>query len=226
MRNVRPDALVFDLDGTLWDAAAASAEGWNHALEELGMPARVSVDEIRSVSGTPFEGCVAILLSKLGPPSDRLLRSLEAHERAVLEETGGALYPGVAEGLRLLAEVHPLYVVSNCPDWYLKAFLRSSGLRDRFTGWDCHGASGLPKAVMLQNLMRRCVLQAAVYLGDTQGDQEAAAAAGMTFVHARYGFGDLGEDCDPTVRGHTGGSQVPAVYSFTEFAGLFLADTE
>ena len=30
------DASVFDLDGTLWDAAAASAEGWNLALAEAG----------------------------------------------------------------------------------------------------------------------------------------------------------------------------------------------
>jgi beta-phosphoglucomutase-like phosphatase (HAD superfamily) len=35
---VNPEALIFDLDGTLWDAAAASTYGWNLALEELGLP--------------------------------------------------------------------------------------------------------------------------------------------------------------------------------------------
>ena len=46
-----PDGLVFDLDGTLWDAAAASTLGWNLALEEMGAVSRVTVDDIRSVSG-------------------------------------------------------------------------------------------------------------------------------------------------------------------------------
>lgn len=31
------DALIFDLDGTLWDAAAASTYGWNLALQEMGL---------------------------------------------------------------------------------------------------------------------------------------------------------------------------------------------
>jgi beta-phosphoglucomutase-like phosphatase (HAD superfamily) len=30
---VTHDGLTFDLDGILWDAAAASTQGWNLALE-------------------------------------------------------------------------------------------------------------------------------------------------------------------------------------------------
>lgn len=222
----RPDALVFDLDGTLWDAAAASAEGWNRALELLGFVDRVTVDDIRSVSGNPFERCAAILLLQLGPPADSLLRSLEAHERAVIERIGGTLYAGVTEGLRLLAEMYPLYVVSNCPEWYLEAFLRTSGLRGRFCGWDCHGASRLPKAEMLANLVRGHELLTAVYLGDTQGDREAAEAAGMTFVHAGYGFGDLDEGHITADAGSGNGAPVRVVETFTAFVDHFLNDTE
>ncbi|MBN1632179.1 MAG: HAD family hydrolase [Thermoleophilia bacterium] len=225
----RPDALVFDLDGTLWDAAAASTEGWNRALAELGFGPRVTVDDIRSVSGNPFERCVAVLISQVGSPSDVLLRSLEAHERAVIERSGGTLYAGVAEGLRLLAQTYPLYVVSNCPDWYLEAFLLSSGLEELFSGWDCHGTSGLPKAAMLTDLARGHGLRAAVYLGDTQGDREAAEAAGMTFVHAGYGFGEL-DKTQVETRGAANdgsGSTSPALVmeSFSAFVDHFLNDT-
>jgi phosphoglycolate phosphatase len=184
-----PDALVFDLDGTLWDAAAASTIGWNLALEEMGVALRVTVDDIRSVSGTPFDQCVETLLPELCPPSEATLRSLGAHERAVLEESGGTVYEGVAAGLQELAMHFPLFLVSNCPDWYLDAFLRITGLRVCFRDWDCHGSSGLPKARMLLGLAERYGLKQVVYVGDTQGDEDATFEAGMDFAFARYGFG-------------------------------------
>ncbi len=38
--------------------------------------------------------------------------------------------------------------------------------------------------------MSRNGLHTAVYLGDTRSDQEAAAQAGIPFIHAAYGFGE------------------------------------
>jgi phosphoglycolate phosphatase len=185
-----PGALVFDLDGTLWDAAEPSARGWNLALEQMGVSSRVTTDDIRAVSGTPFRQCVETLLPEIGPPSEAALRSLDACEREMIEVSGGVLFEGVASGLRDLAAGLPLFLVSNCPDWYLEAFLRISGLRECFTGWDCHGSSGIPKSGMLLNLGERYHLTNAVYVGDTQGDGNAARDAGMEFAFVRYGFGE------------------------------------
>jgi phosphoglycolate phosphatase len=185
----RPDALVFDLDGTLWDAAEPTTRGWNNALEELGARARVTVAGIRSVAGTPFEGCVEILVPELCPPTPATLRSIDDHEETALLESGGTLFPGVESGLRALAAAYPLFLVSNCQDWYLDVFFAKSGLRECFTGWDCNGLSGLPKSGMLLGLAERYALKRAVYVGDTQGDQDSAAEAGMRLAFARYGFG-------------------------------------
>lgn len=189
MRSQRPDGLVFDLDGTLWDAAAATTEGWNSALADMGADGRVTADCVRSVSGTPFVECIETLLPRLYPPTEAVLERLERSERRAIERIGGTLYEGVAEGLAMLASCYRLFVVSNCPSWYLEAFLRTSGVGGCFSGWDCHGASGIPKAGMLANLVSRYRLGHAVYIGDTQGDQDAAHAAGMEFAFARYGFG-------------------------------------
>lgn len=188
-KESRPDALVFDLDGTLWDAAAASAEGWNLALGEMGVEQRVDEAGVRSVSGTPFEQCVRVLLPGLCPPSEATVAALDSGERKMIEAGGGTLYPGVAEGLRRLSEAYRLFVVSNCPDWYLDLFLQMTGLRGCFTAWDCHGSSGLPKSEMLRNLLQKQGLQRAVYVGDTHGDRQAAEAAGLEFAFVRYGFG-------------------------------------
>jgi phosphoglycolate phosphatase len=189
MACMAPDALIFDLDGTLWDAAAASTFGWNLALESLGLRRRVSVDDIRSVSGRPFPECVATLLPDLAPPPASVIELLEARERTGIEVIAGELYPGVDQGLARLADRYPLFLVSNCPDWYLEEFFSHSGLREHFAGWDCHGLSRIPKAGMLLNLVASYRLADAVYIGDTLGDRDAAAEAGMEFVFARWGFG-------------------------------------
>ena len=186
---MRPDALVFDLDGTLWDAAAASVEGWNLALEKMGVASQVDLDGIRSVSGTPFVQCVETLLPTLRPATAAILDALEAGERRMIEAKGGLLYSGVADGLPRLAAIYPLFLVSNCPEWYLEAFLRLTGLGECFTGWDSHGSSGQSKSAMLEGLRAHHQLERAMYVGDTHGDRQAADMAGMEFVYVRYGFG-------------------------------------
>ena len=187
------DGLIFDLDGTLWDAAAASTFGWNLALAQRGLPQRVTVDGIRSVSGNPFPRCVEILLPELHPASGDLLEELEAKERMGIETMAGTLYDGVPEGLGRLAEVYRLFVVSNCPDWYLDEFLRVSGLAGVFTAWDCHGSSGVGKPAMLRRMRAHYGLARPVYVGDTRGDAAAAAEAGIDFALAGYGFGAVDE---------------------------------
>jgi phosphoglycolate phosphatase len=184
------DALVFDLDGTLWDAAAASTYGWNVALEKLGVSTRITVEDIRSVSGTPFHLCVAGLLPELHPADDATIEFIEHHERLGIEKIGGTLYEGVAEGLRALAARYRLFLVSNCPDWYLTDFFRITGLDGCFVDSDCHGASGLDKSNMLRVLRQKHELDRALYVGDTQGDRDAAEAAGMDFAFASFGFGE------------------------------------
>jgi phosphoglycolate phosphatase len=136
---------------------------------------------------------VETLLPELAPPSEGLLHLLDAGERGGIESVGGVLYPGIAEGLPLLAASYPLFVVSNCPGWYLEAFLRISGLSGHLAAWDCHGSSGLSKPEMLQVLAGRHGLRSAVYVGDTRGDQLAAGEAGMEFAYVHYGFGDAAE---------------------------------
>jgi phosphoglycolate phosphatase len=183
------DALIFDLDGTLWDAAAASTYGWNLALREMGLASRVTLEGIRSVSGLPFFRCVEVLLPELRPVPLGLLEALDRGERAGVEKIAGVLYEGVAEGIPRLAGAYRLFMVSNCPDWYLDKFLQMTGFETYLNGYDCNGLSGKGKPEMLSGLRQRHELARPVYVGDTQGDREAAAQAGMDFAFASYGFG-------------------------------------
>jgi phosphoglycolate phosphatase len=184
------DALIFDLDGTLWDAAPATTEGWNRALAQLRLPIRLTAAEIRSVAGNPTPRCFEILLPALCPLPQETYLLFQQREREAVEALGGVLYEGVPDGIRRLAAALPVFLVSNCLEWYLDSFLRFSGLQPHLTAWDCHGSSGTGKVGMLSDLAARHGLRHAAYVGDTQGDCDAAGQAGMDFVFARYGFGE------------------------------------
>ncbi len=191
----RNDAIIFDLDGTLWNACASSALGWNEGLAELGEPARVTGKQVETVSGKPFEECVEVLLPGLQARRPGSAAVLARHEREAIERCGGVFYDGALAGIKTLSQSYRLFVVSNCQDWYLDLFLKLSGLGPFFAGGDCHGRSRLFKDAMLAHMKRDFRLERPVYVGDTPADQKAALAAGVEFMHAGYGFGKPESPC-------------------------------
>jgi phosphoglycolate phosphatase len=184
------DAVMFDIDGTLWNATPASADGWNAGLAGLGIAARVDAAQIAAVAGSPFEICVETLLPGLAARHPELLAMLGDHERLSVGRAGGEFYDGALSGVAELARTVDVFLVSNCQDWYMDLFLGFSGLAPVVRDVDCHGRSGLTKGEMVAYLRRRHSFAAPVYVGDTAGDQAAAGAAGVDYVHAAWGFGE------------------------------------
>ena len=127
-----------------------------------------------------------------------------AREQAdYLARHGGTLYDGVEETLAVLRERCPIFIVSNCQSGYIEGFLSITGLGPYFTDFTCPGETGKPKGENIALLVERHQLKHPIYVGDTQGDYNAATAAGVPFLHAAYGFG--------TIDG-----EVPAVHAFSE----------
>ena len=185
------NSLIFDLDGTLWDACPITAKAWNEKLKELGLEGSLTGDDIRSVAGLPQQVCIKTLLPKQIEQNSNLIAELTLAEKAAVEEKGGELYKGVKEGIEQLSKTHSLFIVSNCLDWYLNLFFEVSGLKEYFSDWDCVGMSGLPKSEMIENIITTHQLENSVYIGDTGGDEEAAEGAKIDFIHAKYGFGKI-----------------------------------
>ena len=185
------DGILFDLDGTLWDAVPQICAAWNLAIGRFGRP-------LPPLTAEQLYPCMGMLLPDIGR---RLFPALDGEDRAALTALccdiendylaghGGALYPGVAEEIPALARRYRLYIVSNCQEGYIEAFLASSGLGEHFSGFESAGHTGLPKAENIRLVAERESLAAPVYLGDTALDAAAAHAAGVPFVHAAYGFG-------------------------------------
>ena len=189
MESGRP--LVFDLDGTLWDTTEVVARAWSAALSESGFqyPPMKAAD-IASIMGLTHEQIRASLFGQLSAQRwEEFSRLCYRYEEDLIRREGGILYAGVRQGLIELAQTHPLAIVSNCQKGYIELFLEWTGLGNSFRDWECHGRTGLGKG---QNLLRLCQRQGwteALYVGDTAGDEAAAAEAGCEFLFAAYGFG-------------------------------------
>jgi len=183
------DALIFDLDGTLWDVTEASAVGWNNSLQLLGLTKTVTGDDIRRVVGKPTPVCAEILFPEEKEYHQKILEVLGKFEEAAIRSQGGKFYDSLLETLNALARRYQLYLVSNCQRWYLDLFFELSGTRSFFKDSDCFGNSNRNKPEMLKNLKQEQGLSKPVYVGDTGLDEEAAREAGYAFIHAGYGFG-------------------------------------
>ncbi|MFZ2189792.1 MAG: HAD family hydrolase [Candidatus Magasanikiibacteriota bacterium] len=188
------DTIIFDVDGTLWNACPASAKGWNIGLAKLGIDKKITPNQIESVAGNPYNKCVEILLPGLQKQHPNLLDTLNDCEIEVVKSDGGTFYDGVIDGIKTLASSHKIFLVSNCQDWYMKLFLEFSGLEPLLAGFDCHGISSLSKHEMLTKIKSNHSLNNPVYVGDTEGDETAANLAGMDFIHVSYGFGSLANE--------------------------------
>jgi phosphoglycolate phosphatase len=92
------DALIFDIDGTLWNASSASAKGWNLGLAKLGINRTVSAEQMEMVTGNPYEKCVDILLPGLRPCYSELLPTLNNCEIEAVKSDGGEFFDGVIDG--------------------------------------------------------------------------------------------------------------------------------
>lgn len=183
------DALVFDLDGTLWDATESCAVGWNKGLQSLGIAKRLTADDIRRVTGNPLPVCVKLLLPDELEAHQRLLEILGRFEEEAIQNHGGEFYDHLFETMEALSHCYDLFLVSNCQTWYLELFLKLSKIGQFFKGSDCFGLSHQDKPEMLHDLKQKYGFANPAYVGDTEGDEISARKAGYAFIHADYGFG-------------------------------------
>ncbi len=185
------DGILFDLDGTLWNATEAIAASWRIALEgEADVDRPPTVQELETVMGMTAEALMATLFPQLSKERGaELFDKCCQVENDYLRTHGGILYPGVEEMLKRLSQKLPLAVVSNCNAEYIPCFLEAHGLGAYFKDWECIGRTGLQKWENIRLVAQRNGLAAPLYVGDTQLDREAADRAGVPFLHAAYGFG-------------------------------------
>lgn len=193
MEKIQIDSIIFDLDGTLWDSTDVVARNWQEVVEKHEeIERKISLKDVQSVMG--------LQMDELGK---RLLPGLKDEDRALiikecmnadnnyLKEHGARLYDKVEDVLKKLSEKYKLFIVSNCGVGYIEAFYEGHKIDKYFTDFENPGRTGLSKAENIKLIVERNNLKHPIYVGDTQGDRDAARGAKVPFVYASYGFGEV-----------------------------------
>ena len=185
------DGIGFDLDGTLWSSMNCITSSWQRVAESYGLPLPTD-GQIRSVMGLNKID----LMNKLFPDLDKAFAAKFFDDATVacvgeLRERGGILYDGVEETLAELSKHFKLYVVSNCQESYMDAFLSYHKLGKYFCDTAFEDPETLSKGENIKKMIAKHGFKNSLYIGDTQGDKNAAALAGIPFGFAAYGFGTV-----------------------------------
>jgi haloacid dehalogenase superfamily, subfamily IA, variant 1 with third motif having Dx(3-4)D or Dx(3-4)E len=184
------DGIIFDLDGTLWDACRVVSESWGITLRSLyGAESGPDPQQVKGIMGMTAEEIARTLFSAFGDRAGEVCRQCIHGENEYIAKHRGDLYPGVREMIADLSAHLPLFIVSNCLEGYIECFLEGNGLSPCFRDHLCEGDTGLLKAGNIALIAERNGLKAPVYVGDTAGDEESAREAGIPFIYAAYGFG-------------------------------------
>lgn len=189
------DSIIFDLDGTLWDSTANVAHAWQTAKQQVNyIQDDINQQTVRSITGMAYDA----IFDKLYPYLDEATRGefkalCAQNELSILNEKGGDFYPQLAETLAYLKSKYRLFIVSNCQSGYIEIFLGMEDMAGYFESHQCYGTKGQPKFQNILDIVADNNLKAPVYIGDTTGDRDSAQKAGVPFIYAAYGFGEVTE---------------------------------
>lgn len=185
------DCIILDIDGTLWDTTPIVADAWNEVLKKRTDVAwRASSEKLKALFGRPLPEIASMTFTELSEKERLILidACCEEEHRA-LEKTPGKVFEGVVETIKKLSEKYEICIVSNCQAGYIELTMKALGIEKYITDFECPGYTGLPKGENCKLVMERNNYKSAVYVGDTQGDADAAGFAGIPFVYCEYGFG-------------------------------------
>ncbi|NBD26095.1 HAD family hydrolase [Paenibacillus glycinis] len=190
----RPEALIFDMDGTLFETdtllkgvhdrifATLRAEG-------LYMQPTPPVEKLLACLGMLLADIWRIVMPDGSEAAQRRADELMLrYEIEGLENGEGRLYPHVAETLReLKAQGFKLFVASNGLELYVKEVARFRGIAPLFDGLYSAGEYGTASKVhLVERLLRDHGVQSAWMVGDRSSDVEAGKKNGLQVVGCAY----------------------------------------
>lgn len=181
--------IIFDLDGTLVDSADGILTAFAAAFAALGLQPQQALDH--RLIGPPLQPTLRLLAGNDDPA---LLGRLTETFKANYDSEGykrTRVYAGIEDLLASLAG-RPLFIATN------KRHVPTEGLMN-FLGWrkyfqataslDTLQPAAPNKAALIHHLLERFDLPAhTLYVGDRADDGLAAAAAGIPFFHATWGY--------------------------------------
>lgn len=181
------EAVLFDMDGLMFDTERMWSEAWQRAGAALGLPVDLAL--VNAMRGRNAAGCRRVCLERLGPGLDfaALQNTARAEMARMIDEGGLPKKPGLCELLELLRRRGiPAAVCTSTRRATTESHLDRAGVRLFFAALVCGDEveNGKPApdiflrgAALLHAEPRRCLV-----LEDSPSGVRAGAAAGCKTV--------------------------------------------
>jgi phosphoglycolate phosphatase len=198
------DAVLFDLDGTLFDTAADIALALNRTLAERGWPP-IAEEEVRRMigRGSPMlmQRAAAIQGRQLDATGQAAMLERFFHHYGSLQDHGefsARPYPGAVECLKRLHGVGlGTAIVTNKQQRFASGLLEQLALHpwiDLVVGGDtCERRKPDPQPLLHACDFLHAAPSRTLMVGDSIHDVQAARAAGIAVVCVPYGYNE-GQD--------------------------------
>lgn len=191
-----PDAIVFDLDGTIADTAEDVRQALNNALAGERL-APIELAAVKMMIGAGPEALVRRALRRLGASADedtvkRLTNAFQENYRDIGNESS-CLFPDTGPCLAALRDLGiRMGICSNKPEPLCLALLHDLGALHYFDVVQGFG-SGLPPKPDPQPLLRTIARlgatpDRALYVGDSETDVETARAGSIPVALVSHGY--------------------------------------
>lgn len=214
MRN--PDAILFDLDGTLIDSSPGILSSFRQVLKTHGLEPAAPLDQ--RLIGPPLLQTLARLTGL--DDADRLTELAAAFKTLYDSEGYRATqpYPGLAATLDTLIQADwRLFIATNKRFEPTRRIFDHLELNRYFAGiytLDRQQPPAADKTKLVGRLLTEQGLDArrGWFVGDSGEDAAAAAAHGLPFIAAAYGYGDAARQTNyPVAARITALGQLPAL---------------
>ena len=201
LRDHHIKAVLFDLDGTFADTAPDLAAALNHVRGQRGLPP-LPLETVRPQASHGARGLLKLGFG-IGPdaPDFDTLREcfLDYYAAHICIHT--RLFPEMAQLVAALEQRGlPWGIVTNKPHRFTVPLMQALGYARRaaclISGDTCARAKPYPDQLFKASEIMGIAPANCLYLGDDLRDMEAAQAAGMRGIIARYGYIDAQTNLD------------------------------
>lgn len=205
-----PEAILFDLDGTLADTAPDLGAALNQLLLEQGRDP-LPMEKLRPHVSSGARGMIGAGLGIT--PADAAYFDLQQRFLAIYQNAlcvGTRLFEGMAEHLdELEARAIPWGIVTNKSQRFAIPLMEGLGLRQRCVCIVCGDSARRAKPhahpMQLASAVMGIAASACIYVGDDERDVISGRAVGMQTIVAGWGY--LGDGKPPV---HWGADAIAA----------------
>jgi len=199
-----PEAVLFDLDGTLADTAPDLGGALNQLLQEHGRDP-LPMEKLRPHVSSGARGLIGAGLGIT--PADPAYPALQQRFLAIYQDAlcvGTRLFQGMAEHLAALeARAIPWGIVTNKSQRFAIPLLEQLGLRQRSVCIVCGDSARRAKPhghpMQLASAVIGIAAGRCIYVGDDERDVVSGKAVGMRTIVAGWGY--LGDGRAPSTWG-------------------------